>query len=199
VPRVAGGFAINAETEGKAVWEADTGNTENFVDSGGHGMVPYTAAKVRWGDGKLYFLLYAGDLDLEGKIDKADTPFDKDDSFRLEFSSGDDVRVVAVSVLGRVYDAICRGPVSARKCDSKWQSHAQVAIDRDGTLNRIHDNDEEWVVEMALPLHDLGIVSPGPGTRIRFAVSRCEVGYDGVHACGGWGKGERTGELALDP
>jgi hypothetical protein len=198
-PRVTAPIPINAETAGKAVWDSETGNTGNLKDAAGHGMVPYTQAKVRWGDGNLYFMLYAGDLDLEGKVTQPDVPLDGDDSFRLELGAGPQVRVLAVSVRGAVYDAICEPRDGAPACDTAWQSGAKVAIDADGTLNKIGDNDEEWVVELALPLSALGIASPAPGTRIPFAVRRCEVGYDGVHACGSWGAGSPRGELLLDP
>jgi hypothetical protein len=54
-------------------------------------------------------------------------------------------------------------------------------------------------VEMALPFAALGVPAAGAGTRIPFSVRRCEVGHDGVHACGSWGAGAHAGELVLDP
>jgi hypothetical protein len=198
VPHLAGTLPINAETEGKKVWDGDVGNTGNLRDVSGQGMVPYSQAKVRWGDGKLYFMLYAGDLDLEGTVRTPDVPLDNDDSFRLEFGSGAQVRVVAVSVLGTLYDALCERSAGAPACDTGWRSGATIAVDSDGTINKIGDNDEEWVVEMALPLSALGGTAAGPGTRIPFSVRRCEVGRDGVRACGSWGSGEPRGELLLD-
>ena len=160
VPRVAGPVVIDAELEGKKMWEGDTGTTRNFTDSAGHGMVPYTEAKARWGDGKLYLMLYAGDLDLQGKVRAHDGPVERDDAFHLEFGRGDEVRVISVSVLGTVADALCRPSRTdppGRVCDRSWESHARVAVDRDGTLNKIGDNDEEWVIEMAVPLAALGL------------------------------------------
>ncbi len=187
VPHVGGPVKIDAELEGKALWEADTGATGNFKVAGGRGMVPYTEAKARWGSGKLYLMLYAGDLDLEGTVRARDGAVDGDDAFRLEFGTGNDLRVIWVSVLGTLADARCRPAPGGRTCDARWNSHAQVAVDRDGTLNKIGDNDEEWVVEMAIPLADLGFANARPGTRIPFAVSRCEVGHGRQHDCGGWG------------
>jgi hypothetical protein len=198
VPRVAGPIPITAEVEGKKDWEGERGNTPNFVDATGMGMVPYTEARVRWGDGKLYLLLYAGDLDLEGTVEDRDGPLEQDDSFRLEFPSGREVRVVVVSILGVLADRICTGTTPDARCDSSWDSRAVVAVDRDGTMNKIGDNDEEWVVEMAIPLASLGLPTAGPGTRIPFTVSRCEVGH-GPHACGAWGAGTPPGQLELDP
>ncbi len=201
VPRVPGPVVIDAELEGKKMWEGDTGTTRNFKDSAGRGMVPYTEAKARWGDGKLYLMLYAGDLDLQGRVRAHDGPVERDDAFHLEFGRGDDVRVISVSVLGTVADSLCRpsriGP-TGRICDRSWESHARVAVDRDGTLNKIGDNDEEWVVEMAVPLAALGLAGAHAGTSIPFSIARCEIGHGSSRGCGGWGTQPR-GELTLGP
>jgi hypothetical protein len=196
---VSGRFPINAETAGKTVWEGEQGNTENFKDDAGRGLVPYTEARARWGDGRLYFLLYAGDLDLEGSVKETDGPVERDDSFRLEFRSDREVRVVSVSLLGTIADALCPQGEIGVACDAGWDSHAEVAVDRDGTLNRIGDNDEEWVVEMAIPFSSLGILRPAPGTHIPFSIGRCEVGHAGQGKCGSWGKSGIGGVLELDP
>jgi hypothetical protein len=188
VPHVDEPVTIDAELEGKRLWEADVGATGNFKDAAGHGMVPYTEAKARWGHGNLYLILYAGDLDLQGTVRQRDAPLDGDDAFRLEMGgNGDDTRVIWVSVLGTLADARCRKTTAGRACDERWNSHAQVAVDRDGTLNKVGDNDEEWVIEMAVPLADLGLSDARPGTRIPFSVQRCEVGHGKQHGCGGWG------------
>jgi hypothetical protein len=188
VPRVDEPVTIDAELEGKHLWEADVGATGNFKDAGGRGMVPYTEAKARWGRGKLYLMLYAGDLDLEGTVRQRDGAVDKDDAFRLQFGNGEDARVIWVSVLGTIADARCRATAGhPATCDTSWDSHAQVAVDRDGTLNKVGDNDEEWVIEMAVPFTDLGVPDARAGTRIPFSVQRCEVGHGKQHECGGWG------------
>jgi hypothetical protein len=197
IPKTASPIVINAEVEGKSVWESEQGCTQNLKDEAGQGMVPYTQAKLRWSEDRLYLLLYAGDLDLQGRVTEPDGPVTKDDSFQLELGAPD-VRKISVSVLGTVADALCSGAGAARSCDSRWQSHAEVAVDRDGTLNTLGDNDEEWVVEMAVPFASLGISRPQPGMRIPFSIRRCEVGQRGVRACGGWGTASR-GELLLDP
>jgi hypothetical protein len=201
VPRVAGPVLIDAELEGKKMWEGDSGTTHNFKDVAGHGMVPYTEAKARWGNGQLYLMLYAGDLDLEGTVRAHDGPVERDDAFHLEFGQGDEVRVVSVSVLGTVADALCRPSRTGsadRVCDRHWDSQARVAVDRDGTLNKIGDNDEEWVVEMSIPLGALGFADAHAGTRIPFSVGRCEIGHGSSRGCGGWGARPR-GELTLAP
>jgi hypothetical protein len=53
---------------------------------------------------------------------------------------------------------------------------AKVGLD-EGTLGDAHDDDEEWVVEVALP--------PAPaGTAV--SAARCDVPKDGVKRCGSW-------------
>jgi hypothetical protein len=198
VPRVAGPVVIDAELEGKRLWEGDPGATGNFKDQAGHGIVPYTEAKARWGNGKLYLMLYAGDLDLEGSVRAHDGPVEDDDAFHIELGAGDETRVVSVSVLGTVADALCHGAGASRRCDAGWESQAEVAVDRDGTLNKLGDNDEEWVIEMALPLAALGVANATPGTRLPFSVRRCEMARAGRRACGGWGV-EPRGELVFQP
>ena len=53
---------------------------------------------------------------------------------------------------------------------------AKVGLD-EGTLGDAHDDDEEWVVEVALPL----VAAGTPVT-----ASRCDVPKDGVKRCGSW-------------
>jgi hypothetical protein len=199
VPRVSARVRINAETEGKPYWGDDSGVTRNFLDDHRQGMVPFTQAKVRWGRGFLYLLLYAGDLDLEGHVTQRDGAVESDDAFHLEFGRGSEVRVISVSILGTIADALCTStPSPGRWCVAAWDSGATVAVDRDGSLNKVGDNDEEWVVEMSIPLAKLGLKAPAPGTRIPFSIRRCEIGHDGRHACGSWGV-TPAGELVLDP
>jgi hypothetical protein len=200
VPRVPHPVRIDAE-DGKKVWESDIGSTGVFKDKNGVGMVPYTEARARWGDGTLYLWLYAGDLDLEGSVRQPDGPVSRDDSFHIELGNAGSVYSIDVSVLGTVADARCDGVVGApagAKCDSSWQSGAVVAVDRDGTVNQVGDNDEEWIVEMAVPFSSLGIKGASAGTRIPFSVHRCEVGQRGPGACGGFGTGASRGELVLE-
>ncbi len=190
VPRATAPIHIDAEFEGKKDWEADSGHTGDLQDEHGKGMVPFTDAKARWGDGYLYLMLYAGDLDIESG-----------DAFHLEIGGGEHIHVIDVSVLGKLVEAVCDSDtpfsVAPGDCDGSWHSRATVAVDRDGTLDHLGDNDEEWVVEMAIPLSALGLDHAGPGTRLPFSVRRCDVGA-GSHACGSWGGGKPRGELIFD-
>ena len=56
----------------------------------------------------------------------------------------------------------------------------RAAVDVDGTLDNPADDDEEWVVELAVPLAALG---PAPVT---LRASRCDVTKTGARLCGSW-------------
>jgi hypothetical protein len=58
----------------------------------------------------------------------------------------------------------------------------RAAIDRDGTLDQPKDDDEEWVVELAVPRAQLG---DGP---LAITAKRCDTPKDGVPRCGQWAR-----------
>jgi len=205
VPHVAEEPVRKDGKTGERFWEGEAGSTGVLLDAKGLGMVPYSEVKARWGNGKLYLWLDAADLDLQGKVREADADLSGDDAFHVQLGAEGRVYTLGVNVLGTLADAICRSrrrtprdPMD-KTCDRSWQSGAVVDVDTDGTLNQLGDNDEEWVVELTIPLGKIGLGAAKPGTRLRFSVSRCEVAYDGVRACGSWGMGRRAGELVLDP
>jgi hypothetical protein len=205
VPYAREALRIDAE-EGKTIWQGDSGSTGNLKDERGRGMVPYSEVKARWRPDTLYLLLYAGDLDLEGTVAEPDGPVSKDDSFHIELGGNDRTYIIEVSVLGTVADAACpntrSSPIelSNPSCDMKWNSRAKVAVDKDGTLNRLGDNDEEWVVEMAIPLDALGLNNVRAGSQISLGVRRCDIrGGPAPRACGSWGMQDGRGELILLP
>jgi hypothetical protein len=55
-----------------------------------------------------------------------------------------------------------------------------AAVDRDGTLDQPDDYDEEWVLEVAVPLDGLG-ASP-----LAIGAKRCDTPKDGRVRCGEW-------------
>jgi hypothetical protein len=66
-----------------------------------------------------------------------------------------------------------------------------VGHDVDGTIDDVRDDDEEWIVEAAVPLEQLGLGSQGG--RVGVTVSRCDVPKDGIERCGSY-----KGVLALE-
>jgi hypothetical protein len=205
VPHVAEERARKGDKTDEKFWEGEAGSTGVLLDTNGLGMVPYSEVKARWGNGKLYLWLNAADLDLQGKVHKADADLSGDDAFQIQLGAEGRVYTIEVNVLGTVTDAICRSrrrtprDSMGKTCDRSWQSGAEVDVDIDGTLNQLGDADEEWVVELTIPLSKIGHKTAKSGTHLQFSVSRCEVAYDGVRACGSWGIGKRAGELVFDP
>ncbi|HTR50993.1 MAG TPA: hypothetical protein VMJ10_09835 [Kofleriaceae bacterium] len=55
----------------------------------------------------------------------------------------------------------------------------RAAVDRDGTLDQPGDYDEEWVIELAIPL-------PAGATSFDAAAERCDTPKDGKTRCGRW-------------
>jgi hypothetical protein len=183
------------------IWGA-AANTHTLLDRQGRGAVPVSEARFLWGDGQLYVFFYAGDLDLQMRATKHDGAVWKDDSVVLTFFAPDGTkRVIQISASGVVADGACPGDandVGDPRCDRKWESGALAAADHDGTVNKVGDFDEEWAVEVAVPLASLSLRDAGPGTRVPFRVSRCEMAYDGARACGSWGGVRDPGFLVLE-
>ncbi len=184
------------------VW-APSVNTGTLLDERGHGAVPVSEARLLWGDGRLYLFFYAADVDLQIKTTQHDGPVWKDDCVVLEFPSLDARKfVIDVSPTGVVADAICpqdaADPGDAR-CDLRWESGVRVGADYDGTINTLGDFDEEWAVEIALPLAAIAVPPPFGGAQIPFSVTRCEIAHEGKRACGSWGRARELGMLLLVP
>ena len=62
----------------------------------------------------------------------------------------------------------------------------KTSIDRDGTLDDASNDDEEWVLELAIPLRATG-AAPFP-----IDVTRCDTPKDKIRRCGSW-----SGTVAL--
>ena len=198
VPRAAKPLTPSSEfdvsTWGNAV------NTHTLLDTSGKGAVPVSEARFLWGNGQLYVAFYAGDLDLEVREKAHDGPVWKDDSVMLSFFTSDGKkRIISASPTGVLADALCPHDAensSDARCDLRWESHARIAVDYDGTLNKLGDFDEEWTIQFAIPLRSLGAASTA-GTRLSFTLNRCDMAFDGKRACGAWGSNEVPAELVL--
>jgi hypothetical protein len=185
------------------VWSAAV-NTHTLLDENGRGAVPVSEARFLHDSRNLYVAFYAGDLDLQVHATRRDGPTWKDDSLTLAFYEGDGTAVlVTVSATGVVADGLC--PADAQdlgdaRCHLSWNSHARVAADYDGTLNRLGDFDEEWNVQLAIPLSEISTSTDAKSERrIPFSLRRCEMAHDGPRACGFWGTANHRGELVITP
>ncbi len=116
---------------------------------------PYSEARFLWDDKNLYVLFYAGDDDIHATVKKHDAPLYLEDAFSLKVRPQRGALYdLDFSANGTTSDA---RELGARRLDPKWESHAVVGVDCDGTLNDRHDEDEKWLVETRIPLASLGI------------------------------------------
>jgi hypothetical protein len=198
VPHIPGSITLDGDTDDPG-WTRPPGpaRTGAFVFANGAPARPYSDTRALWGDGHLYFSLYAADEDIETHTDQHDGPLWLDDSFRLTFVRGDVEYAIEVSPKGVVTDGIRR---SGGAYDYSWSSGVHVSPERDGTVNKPSDLDEEWVIEMALPFESLGMKGE-PGESIGFSVRRCDTPKRSARVCGGWGEATadtKLGTLVLD-
>jgi hypothetical protein len=163
VPRIHEAIALEGELE-EAAWMT-AARTGSFIGEDGQPARPYSDAKFLVDDTHLYLGLYAADEDIQTSSVAHDAVLGGDVfSIRLQ-PVGGRAYLIDVSAAGVVSDGV---ETSTGGIDRRWESGTRLGIDRDGTLNQPDDDDEEWVVEMAIPLHALG-VSAGGSAPVRLA------------------------------
>ena len=133
-----------------------------FLGSDGERARPHSEVRFLHDDTTLYVGLYAGDENLQSATDAFDVTAGK--------------LSVRVGVDGKLTPVI---------------PEVHAAVDHDGTLDDPKDDDEEWVVEVAIPLTSTGWVA---GQKLDVKAARCDITKDNVKRCGSW-----SGSLGLDP
>jgi hypothetical protein len=196
VPHVKGSITLDGDTDDSG-WRGPTARTGTFVrDDGVTPAHPHSEARIVWGDDFLYLNLYAADEDIRAIGMTPDSLSPDEDSFHLVFTDRTAERIIDVNPLGIVTDAV-RPNESTSPPDRSWESHLHVSHELDGTPNKSGDNDEEWVLEMAIPFDSLGL-SGKPGERLGLSMHRCDTPHDGKRICGSWGEGASHAVLVLD-
>ena len=182
VPRATTELVLDGELE-EPSWSAGAARTGIFVAPNGEPGRPHSEARFVWRGDTLYVALYAADRDIRASHAPADGPRWLDgDAFELTFS-GEDGRVhitrIEISPDGTVTDAqrTTRGT-----WDYAWQSGARVGHDTDGTVNEPRDEDEEWVLEVAVPLSAIGVAAEA-GARSVYDLRRCDWAPSGPRTC----------------
>jgi hypothetical protein len=185
VPHAPGPVVLDGDNDDPG-WTRSPGpaRTGPFVSGLGAPARPYTDARMLWGDGHLYVLLYAADDDIRTK----------GDVFVLRFSRAGVDYGIEVSAGGVVRDAARdeRGDVAPG-----WRSGAHVSREIDGTPDDARDTDEEWSLEVALPLASLGMEGQ-PGESVPFAIERCDVSTARATVCPQWSDGGEGVRLVLE-
>jgi hypothetical protein len=173
VPHAAGPIRVDGEVDEPA-WQEHIARTGSFRDDSGALARPYSDARAAWdaATGSLYLTLYAADEDIRTSTGAAGT----DDAFELELG-GTSFRVTA--------DGHAIGAPAG----------VELGLDRDGTANDPADDDEEWVIEMKIPLAAIGLEGR-PGASTHFAMRRCDTLRTGARLCGTFGGPD--GQLMLE-
>jgi hypothetical protein len=162
VPNGGGDVVIDGDTDDPG-WTAPPGPARTGLLNGptGERVTPASEARLLWGAGHLYLLLYAADGDVRGV----------GDFFRVTFRrEGPSPETFAFAVTP----------------DGAPPAGVHLARELDGTLDDARDQDEEWLVEMAVPLASMGI-DAAYGRAFGFRVERCDAseGSD-VPVCARW-------------
>jgi len=192
VPHLTSAIVLDGDQDDPG-WRGEVARTGPFLGPDGAEARPMSQVRAVWGDGHLYLSLYAADEDLRASERPADSPPGADDSFHLTFTRGATEWDFDVSVTGVITDGV-RSHGGA--IDFRWDSGAHVSVERDGTLDDPRDDDEEWLLELAIPLDALGL-DGGAGSWVGFAVERCDTLKSGAHVCAAWG-GRGEGVLELE-
>jgi hypothetical protein len=196
VPHAPASIVLDGDVDDPG-WRGPGGRTRALVTADGSEARPYSDARLVWGDGQLYVALYAADQDIVATYSDPDSPLWLEDAFELRFSDGVREESIDVSPRGVVTDAArtVGGPL-----DYAWSSGAHVSRELDGTMNDSRDDDEEWLLEMAIPLEALGLEGK-PGDRVELTLRRCDTPkHAPKHAsrvCSAW-NGVEGGTLVLD-
>ena len=191
VPHVRGSITLDGDLDDSG-WLGPIAHTGAFVDKNGVDARPHSEARLAWGDGVLYLSFYAADEDIRGAVHEPDGKLWQDDSFHFVIDDGKNERSFDASVLGVLTDATRpskAGKTGGAPFDSSWQSGAHVSREIDGTINDPSDDDEEWALELAIPLESIGLRGEA-GERVRFAIHRCDSPKSGRRICASWGERE---------
>jgi hypothetical protein len=195
VPHLPGSITLDGDTDDPG-WTRPPGpaRTGSFRTAEGKESHPYSDTRILWGDGHLYMALYAADEDIETRTTQADGPLWLDDSYRVTFTRPGVEYVIEISPRGVVTDSIRH---DGGAYDYSWSSGVHVSPELDGTVNNPNDNDEEWVIEMAVPFESIGMKGE-PGESIGLALRRCDTPKRSARICASWGDGDEKGRIVLE-
>ena len=157
VPHLQGVITLDGDVDDSG-WLGPLAHSGPFVGTNGDIAHPFSQASITWGDGVLYVSLYAADEDIRVAAENEADVW-KDDSFHVVFDDGKNERIFDVSAKGKIADATRPSrfavPGDRPPANLAWESGAHASAEMDGTANQPSDDDEEWVIEMAIPLSSL--------------------------------------------
>ncbi len=186
IPFIARELSLDAHDDDPA-WH-DSGWTGPFLDGDGSEPArPYSNARFLWSDTALYMSLYAADQDISSTAGRAPA-----DAFEVEIVAGAETRWLRFTPKGLV-----SAEKSAPAGRLPLQHGIRTSIDVDGSIDDPQgEDDEEWVVFVAVPWRDLG-VTPQAIRDLQIHVKRCDTPKESPQRCGNWGRIGREGRLEL--
>ncbi len=155
VPQVGAPIHVDGELD-EVAWRTPA-RTGAFVDASGTQAAPYSDARFLRDDQFLYLALYAADEDIR-----------KSDEFVVELSSSRGRSTLHFRPDGTLAPSI---------------AESTVMVDLDGSLDEPSNDDEEWIVEAAVPLTAIPF---GRNGLVDVRISRCDTTKDGKQHCGTW-------------
>jgi hypothetical protein len=155
IPQVAQEIRCDGELD-ELAWHTPL-RTGPFTDDRGNDAAPYSEARFLRSDRELFLALYAADENIRST-----------DEFVVDFRSAAGRSTLHFTAGGKLTPAV---------------AGARLAIDADGVVDDATDDDEEWVVEAAIPLASVPFDREG---RVTVRVSRCDTTKDGKVHCGHW-------------
>jgi hypothetical protein len=155
MPHIAEPIHCDGELDEPA-WKTPA-RTGPFSDRTGAQAAPYSEARFMVDDKRLYLALYAADEDIRSS-----------DEFVIDVGAGGQKTSWHFRADGSLQPKI---------------AGAQVAVDVDGSVNDPSNDDEEWVIEAAIPLAAVPFHKDGT---VELQVARCDTTKDHVKRCGSW-------------
>jgi hypothetical protein len=130
---------------------------------------PYSDVRLAHENGTLHVVLYASDHDIVTARVGADGPLWRGDDFHVVFTRGATSFAFDVDPKCTITDGKREGQGA---WNYAWQSGSTAKCDTDGTVDQPGDNDEEWVVDLDIPMASMGI---GEKDHVDLFVRRCDV------------------------
>ncbi|HVO29178.1 MAG TPA: hypothetical protein VMV18_00480 [bacterium] len=139
---------------------------------------PYSDARFLRDTDNLYLALYAADQDIHRGSD----------AFTLAFLDPKDGAILTMRLS---VDKVVQTKRVKDGVESPWDANIRLAVDSDGTFDDPSDEDEEWIIEAALPWKSLDV--DAHTREIKASIARCDVPKGSPEACGEWGVGPDGG------
>jgi hypothetical protein len=130
---------------------------------------PYSDIRLAHDGGTLHVVLYASDHDIITSGAPADGPLWRGDDFHVVFTHGNVSYAFDVDPKCTMTDGKREGQGA---WSYAWQSGAKATCDTDGTVDQPGDNDEEWVVDLDIPMSSMEI---GDKDVVDLSVRRCDI------------------------